>query len=91
MPRCRRRDKVLKIFTGETFFIEMPANPHHESSFEHHENIPEWYAEREAKTHAVLGFDEEWRVAVDSRGEISAWKNRDERDVSEAPSTLRWV
>jgi arylsulfatase A-like enzyme len=77
-----------KYFTGEAIFFEMPANPYHESSFEHHENIPEWYAEREAKTHTVLGFDEEWRVAADSRGEISAWKNRDERDVSEAPSTL---
>jgi hypothetical protein len=72
----------------DTVFFEMPANPYHEDSFDNCPNIPEWYAEREAKTHTVLGFERDWRVSADSQGEISAWKNQTPKEVSEAPSAL---
>lgn len=77
-----------EYFNEDTVFFEMPANPYHEDSFDNHPNIPEWYAEREAKTHTVLGFDDDWKVTANSRGEVSAWKDSTSREISEAPSTL---
>lgn len=77
-----------KYFDEDIVFFELPANPYHESSFEKHENVPDWYVEREAKTHTVLGFDGDWCVTIDSRGERSAWHNGVTADVAEAPDEL---
>lgn len=77
-----------EYFQEDRIFFEMPANPYHEDSFKNHPHIPEWYAEREAQTHTVLGFDEDWRVTANSQGDIAAWKNDTSRKVSEAPSDL---
>lgn len=77
-----------EYFNEDMVFFEMPANPYHEDSFDNHPNIPEWYAEREAKTHTVLGFEGDWQVTTDSQGKVSAWKNQTPQEVSEAPSAL---
>lgn len=85
---ANRGKNYEEYFKNDIVFFEMPANPYHKDSFDNYSNIPEWYAEREAETHTVLGFHEDWQVTANSKGEVSAWKNQSSRDVAEAPSSL---
>jgi arylsulfatase A-like enzyme len=68
--------------------FELPANPFHESSYERYDHIPEWYVTREALTHTVVGFDEEWTVIADSTGELDAWEGTASRNADDAPAHL---
>lgn len=85
--RCGGQDYV-EYFDGEKVFFELPANPYHKSSWEDFENVPNWYVEREAETHTILGFSGEWRVSANSQGNVSAWKQETTKDVNDAPDEL---
>ena len=76
------------LATPEPVLFKLPANPFHEPSYERYDNIPDWYVTREALTHTVVGFDEEWTVIADSSGELDAWEGTASRDADDAPDHL---
>jgi hypothetical protein len=76
-------------FRDDIVLFELPANPYHEESMRNYEHFEDWFVERESLTHTVLGFDGEWKVIADSRGEVSAYQGTESVDVSAAPDALR--
>jgi choline-sulfatase len=76
---ARRTDPIL---------FELPANPDHESSYARRENVPEWYVDRQVRTHAVAGLDGDWVVVAASDGELDAWHDATRRAPEEAPRAL---
>ncbi|WP_440989458.1 sulfatase-like hydrolase/transferase [Haloarchaeobius baliensis] len=82
-------DPVGDLLAPESpVLFELPANPFHESSYERYDHIPDWYVTREALTHTVVGFDEEWTVIADSTGELDAWEGTASRNTDDAPEHL---
>lgn len=77
------------FFIDDPVLFELPANPYHEESMQNYEHFEDWFVERESLTHTVLGFDGEWKVIADSRGEVSAYQGTESVDVSAAPDALR--
>ncbi|MEF8857279.1 MAG: sulfatase-like hydrolase/transferase [Haloplanus sp.] len=78
-----------EYFDDDLVFFELPANPYHEESMRRREHFEDWFVERESLTHSVMGFDGEWNVVADSRGEVSAYRGDEAVDVSDAPADLR--
>jgi arylsulfatase A-like enzyme len=78
-----------ECFDDDPVFFELPANPYHEESMRNYEHFEDWFVERESLTHTVLGFDGDWKVVSDSRGEMSAYRGDTEVDASAAPDALR--
>lgn len=72
----------------DTIYFELPANPFHESSYDDYQHIPDWYVEREALTHSVLGIRDDWCVLADSAGERAAWQAGAERSATDSPGGL---
>ena len=78
-----------EYFEDDPVFFELPANPYHEESMRNYEHLEDWFIERESLTHTVLGFDGDWKVVADSRGEVRAYRGDKAADASEAPAELR--
>jgi arylsulfatase A-like enzyme len=76
-------------FDDDPVFFELPANPYHEESMRNYDHFEDWFVERESLTHTVMGFDGEWKVVADSRGEVSAYRGVEEVDSAAAPADLR--
>lgn len=76
-------------FDDDPVFFELPANPYHEESMRNYEHFEDWFVGRESLTHTVLGFDGEWKVVADSRGEVSAYRGDKAVGASDAPAELR--
>jgi len=76
-------------FDDDPVFFELPANPYHEESMRRYEHFEDWFVERESLTHTVMGFDGDWKVVADSRGEVSAYRGEDAVTVADAPAELR--
>lgn len=78
----------LTTATDEPVLFEIPANPYQESSYEAHEQIPDWYVHRQTETHTVAGVEGAWLVAAGSEGDLTAWHDGTKRDPDAAPSNL---
>ena len=78
-----------EYFDDDPVFFELPANPYHEESMREYDNFEDWFVERESLTHTVMGFDGDWKVVADSRGEVSAYRGTEPADVAAAPVDLR--
>lgn len=78
-----------EYFNDDPVFFELPANPYHEESMRTYDNFEDWFVERESLTHTVLGFENKWKVVVDSRGEVSVYRDEKNVEVSSLHSNLR--
>jgi hypothetical protein len=76
-------------FDDGPVFFQLPANPYHEELMRNHEYFKDWFVERESLTHTVMGFDGDWKVVADSRGEVSAYCGAEAVAVAAAPAELR--
>jgi arylsulfatase A-like enzyme len=75
-------------FDDDPVFFELPANPTNEASLRSYSHYPDWFVERIARTHTVVGFDGPYVVVVDSNGQASGFRDGDPVDVSSIPDAL---